>query len=316
MRAGNDDFSFTDTSDTPQNGRLNVIITTAPISGTLKNAGTAITSFPATLNIGDFAANNITFTPLANLNSTATPTFNLVFKVQDDGGTAFGPDANGPDIDTDAIARTLTFSVAAKNDAPIGTNNAFTINEDGAKTLAAGDFGFTDPSDALSGGGPLNSLQNVIITSIGANGTLFNGGVAVAPGTPIPAANFGANQVVFKPNANFNGNTSFTFKVQDNGGTANSGVDTDTADRTISFTVNAISDEPVGQDKTINSTFNTNAAGRRHVHVHGRRLRLQRSERFAARHVHQRNRQSAVSRHAALGRRGDHGANARSGDEH
>src|SRR6185312_6932457 len=79
-----------------------------------------------------------------------------------------------------------------------------------------------------------------------------------APGTPIPAANFGANQVVFKPNANFNGNTNFTFKVQDNGGTANSGADTDTADRTISFTVNAISDEPVGQDKTINSTFNTN----------------------------------------------------------
>ena len=74
-------------------------------SGTLKNAGTAITSFPATLNIGDFAANNITFTPSANLNSTATPTFNLVFKVQDDGGTAFGPDANGPDIDTDAIAQ-------------------------------------------------------------------------------------------------------------------------------------------------------------------------------------------------------------------
>src|SRR5205823_14886099 len=101
-------------SQTPPNALLNVIITAAPANGTLTRNGTPVLVFPATIPANDFATGNVTFTPSADKNSPATTLFNLTFKVQDDGGTARGPDTIGPDIDTDATVRTLTFTVAAE----------------------------------------------------------------------------------------------------------------------------------------------------------------------------------------------------------
>ena len=74
------------------------------------------------------------------------------------------------------------------NDAPAGTDNTVTINEDTAYTFSAASFGFTDPNDT-----PANTLQSVIITTLppAAQGTLLLSGVAVTAGQTILLANLG-----------------------------------------------------------------------------------------------------------------------------
>ena len=60
-------------------------------------------------------------------------------------------------------------------------------------------------------------------------GTLTLSGVGVIAGQSISAADIAAGNLVFTPTANANGvgYASFTFQVQDDGGTANGGVDLD-----------------------------------------------------------------------------------------
>jgi len=61
--------------------------------------------------------------------------------------------------------------------------------------------------------------------------------------------------LTFTPNLNGNGTgyTDFTFQVQDDGGTANGGVDFDTTPNTITFDVTPVNDAPF--DLTLSSTF-------------------------------------------------------------
>ena len=62
------------------------------------------------------------------------------------------------------------------------------------------------------------------------------------------------------PDANENGSpyASFTFQVQDPGGTANGGVDLDQSPNTFTFNVTAVNDAAVLSSATVNS-FETNA---------------------------------------------------------
>ena len=63
----------------------------------------------------------------------------------------------------------------------------------------------------------------------------------------------------FKPVANANGNAydSFTFQVQDDGGTANGGVDTDPSANTITIDVTSVNDAPAGADNTVSTLEDT-----------------------------------------------------------
>src|SRR5437773_130313 len=118
----------------------------------------------------------------------------------------------------------MTMDVTSVNGAPAGTDKAVTTNEDSDYTFSAVDFGFTDPSDT-----PANALAAVKITNLPVAGGLKNNGVAVTVGQFVSAADIGAGKLKFSPAANANGlaYASFTFQVQDNGGTANGGQDTD-----------------------------------------------------------------------------------------
>src|SRR5439155_1521496 len=115
---------------------------------------------------------------------------------------------------------TFNLVVDPINDAPAGTDGSVTTLEDTAKTFAATDFGFTDPNDS-----PANSLAAVKITTLPSSGTLALNGTAVTAGQLVAASEIAAGHLVYTPAANANGSTSFTFQVQDNGGTANGGVD-------------------------------------------------------------------------------------------
>ena len=86
------------------------------------------------------------------------------------------------------------------------------------------DFGYSDPDDS-----PANALAGVKIDGLPAAGQLLLGGVAVTAGEIVAAADIAAGKLTFAPGANENGAgyASFTFQVQDDGGTANGGVDLD-----------------------------------------------------------------------------------------
>jgi hypothetical protein len=227
------DFGFTDPNDSPANALTAVKITTIPGAGSLTLSGVAVTA-GQTISVANINSGNLKFAPAANATGAGYAAF--TFQVQDDGGTANGG------IDLDASPNTMTVNVSAVNDAPAGTSNTVTTNEDTQYTFAAADFGFTDPTDS-----PANALAAVKITTIPAAGSLTLSGVAVVAGQSISAANIVAGNLKFAPAANANGAgyASFTFQVQDDGGTASGGVDLDASPNTMAIDVSAVNDAPV-----------------------------------------------------------------------
>jgi hypothetical protein len=229
--AGN--FAFTDSNDNPANTLAGVKITTLPTAGTLRNNGTVVTA-GQTITVADIAAGRLVFTPVANANGTAYATF--TFQVQDSGGTTIGG------VDLDPTARLMTINVNSVNDAPQGTAATVTTNEDVSYVFGASNFTLTDPNDA-----PANTLAGVKITTFPTAGTLRNNGTVVTAGQTITVADIAAGRLVFTPVANANGTpyASFTFQVQDSGGTTNGGVDLDPTARTMTINVTAVNDPPM-----------------------------------------------------------------------
>ncbi|WP_290661605.1 DUF4347 domain-containing protein, partial [Aquabacterium sp.] len=239
------DFGFTDVNDAPANTLLGVKITTLPGAGSLTLNGAAVTAGQV-ISAANVASGLLRFTPAANANGAGYTSFS--FQVQDNGGTANGG------VDLDATPRTMTVNVTAVNDAPAGTNKTVTTLEDTAYTFTAADFGFTDVNDS-----PANTLLGVKITTLPGAGSLTLNGVAVTAGQVISAANIGSGLLRFTPVANANGTgySSFSFQVQDNGGTANGGVDLDATPRTMTVNVTAVNDAPAGTNKTVTTNVDT-----------------------------------------------------------
>jgi len=133
-----------------------------------------------------------TYTPSANYNGTDS----FTFKVND--GTV------------DSVDATVSITVSAVNDPPVGTAVSVTTDEDTAKT---GTLAGTDiEGDALT----------------------FAKVSDPSHGTVVVASN---GSYTYTPSGNYNGTDSFTFKVND--GT----VDSESA--TVSITVSAVNDAPV-----------------------------------------------------------------------
>src|SRR5207248_1228796 len=193
------------------------------------------------------------FSPAANANGAGYASF--TFQVQDDGGTAHSG------VDLDQSANTLTIDVTSVNDAPAGTNNTVSVLEDGSYTFAAADFGFTDPTDAASAAGA-NVLLAVEITTLPGAGSLTNNGVAVTAGQFVSAADITAGKLKFSPAANANGAgyASFTFQVQDDGGTAHSGVDLDQSANTLTIDVTSVNDAPTAAGSATLAAVNEDTA--------------------------------------------------------
>src|SRR5204862_5814778 len=107
-----------------------------------------------------------------------------------------------------------TFNVTSVNDAPAGTDNTITINEDIGRVLTAADFGVTDTTRI-----PAILLATVDIASLPGTGTLTLNGTPVAATALVSVADITAGLLVFTPAANASGTgyASFTFQVQDDG---------------------------------------------------------------------------------------------------
>ncbi|MCE9630385.1 MAG: hypothetical protein K8S94_06670 [Planctomycetia bacterium] len=227
------DFGLSDASDTPPNNLLAVKITTVPSLGTLTLEGLNVTAGQA-ITKEVIESGKLVYTPVPNANGPNYSSF--TFQVQDDGGTADGG------VDLDQSANTITFNVTAVNDPPAGTDKTVTINEDTAYTFLTSDVGFSDASDT-----PPNNLLAVKITTVPSLGTLTLDSLPVTAGQAIAKNVIESGKLVYTPVANENGTnySSFTFQVQDDGGTADGGVDLDQSANTVTFNVTAVNDAPV-----------------------------------------------------------------------
>ena len=231
------DFGFSDTGNSPAHSLLSVKIKSLPGTGTLKLNGVAVVPDQEIL-AGQIGL--LVFSPATGF--SGSPTF--TFAVRDNGGTA----ASG--VDTDAIPNTFTLNVISPNDAPLGADKTVTTAINTAKVFIAADFGFTDTLDT-----PANAFSKVIIDSVSLpnGGTLkvnLGDGLVDALGKTITVAQIPT--LVFTPD-NGEGGTgyaSFTFRVQDDGGTSFGGVDTDTVANTITINV-GLNTAPTGFDKTV-----------------------------------------------------------------
>jgi hypothetical protein len=239
------DFGFTDPSDSPPNAFIAVEITTLPAPGSLKLDGVAVTAGQF-VTVADITAGKLKYTPPADANGS--PFASFTFQVQDDGGTANGG------VNLDQSPNTVTINVISVNNAPAGTDKTVTMLEDGTYTFSAADFGFTDPHD-----NPPNVFIAVEITTIPASGSLKLGGVAVVAGQFVSVADINANKLTFAPAPNANGSpyTNFTFQVEDDGGTANLGVNLDQSPNTMTINVTSVNDAPVPFDDFTRTAENT-----------------------------------------------------------
>jgi large repetitive protein len=138
----------------------------------------------------------------------------------------------------------VTINVTPVNDPPTAASKVITIYEDTPYTVNVADLGFADATDSPSP----NSLLNLQVAAIpnAADGVFTLNGAAIAINAAISAADIAAGKLVFTPAANKNGNGlgTLSFKVQDNGGTANGGDNTSAASYTLSFNITPVDDVP------------------------------------------------------------------------
>jgi len=143
--------------------------------------------------------------------------------------------------DFTASGSKITLKPGAGNSAPAGADNTITLIEDGHYVVKSADFGFTDSADA-----PTNQFKAIVVSSLPAAGHLTLAGAAVAADQTVSVIDINAGKLQFKPEQNGAGiaYASFGFRVQDDGGTAIGGVDTDPTPSLLTFDVTAVNDAP------------------------------------------------------------------------
>jgi hypothetical protein len=130
---------------------------------TCNNASGTVTCNRTGGNLPPGAAPDITIVVTAP--ATAGPLTNTA--------TVSSPNDNTPGNNT----ATATTTVTAANNAPAGTDNTVTTNEDVAHTFTTAQFGFTDPGDT-----PPDAFSAVKITTLPTDGKLKLNGVDVTAG--------------------------------------------------------------------------------------------------------------------------------------
>ncbi len=166
----------------------------------------------------------LTYTPAPNANGTATITIVL----KDDGGTVDG----GKDS---SAAMTFTITVTAVNDAPTFTKGPDqTVIED-----VAGVQTVTGWATNLSRGAANEMAQTLKFVVTGnTNPALFKTPPAISS-----PANSTTGVLTYATAANANGFADITILLEDNGGTANGGLNR-SAEQTFRITVTAVNDAP------------------------------------------------------------------------
>lgn len=191
---------------------LEFIILTLPTNGVLTVGPDPLTSTPFSLSM-----DTVTYAPSADFNGSDS----FTFKVND--GVA------------DSNTATVSITVEPINDAPVADDQAVSVDEDTsvAMTLTGSDID-GDP------------LKFIVVLTLPANGGLTDGIIAVTA-TPFVLS---GDTLSYTPDADFNGQDGFTFKVND--GIADSEI------AAVSITV--IDEPPVANDQAVSVDEDTAAA--------------------------------------------------------
>jgi VCBS repeat-containing protein len=221
-------------------GTLTLTTTTGLSFDTGDGAGDSTMTFHGTLSDINTALATAKYSPNSNYNGSAqiqlqaTDVYNSV--------VATGTGASTSD------SNTINVTVLSVNDAPEGgTGNDAAPMEGTPYVFLTTDFsdGMTDPNDS-----PANAFAGVRIATLpgAAAGVIKLNGVAIAAGDLITKAQLDAGQLTFEAAAGTSGTSpTFTFQVQDNGGTANSGVDLDPSANTFTLNIANANFNPVFQ---------------------------------------------------------------------
>ncbi len=204
-------------------------------AGPANESSQSVTFFASNSNNGLFsvqpsvsAAGVLSFTVAANASGSAT----VSVSVQDDGGTANGGD------DTSAT-QTFTITVNGVNDAPSFTAGGnVTVNEDSGAYSAAW--------ATASSPGPGEGGQTVTFVASNSNNALFSAQPSLSA----------SGVLTFTPAPNAFGTATVSVFAQDDGGTANGGVDT-SATVTFTITVSGVNDPPAAGNDAWETFGNT-----------------------------------------------------------
>lgn len=155
-----------------------------------------------------------------------------------------------------SASQDFTLTVLPVNDAPGGTDGTVSGSEDQAYVFALADFGFVD--------GDGNALLAVNVASLPGKGSLLfdadgPGGavpVTVTANQSIAASDVAAVRFSFQPAPDATGSpyTSFTFRLRDDGGTADGGVDLDPTPNTLAIAIQPANDAPGAADDRLAAT--------------------------------------------------------------
>ncbi len=211
-----------DGSGTPVTG---IVAGTGSAAGTGASVGTSVTGTYGTLVLGDDGAYTYTLNnsdpAVQALGSTQSLSDVFTYEITDGDG--------------DTAQASLSITISGTNDAPVGNTDTVSATEDTQLTIdIAGDATDVD-GDTVS----VTEIDGTPITPGGPGVVTADGTVTLSP----------TGEVLFTPDADFNGTTSFTYTLSD----GNGGVTTQTA----TVEVAAVNDPPVGNTDTVSATEDT-----------------------------------------------------------
>ena len=213
-------------SDPDANG--NVTTTLSVLNGTLTVANNVAGGL-SSADIGGNGSSSVTLTgTVAQINATLAASNGLTYLEQgghtsdtltvatQDQGTAFTA--------TNTVAIKVT--AVAINSAPVTGPTTISLLENASYTFKSSDFPYADPNNT-----PATALKAVIFATLPGAGTITDNGVPIPAGQAVAAGDIAQGKLVYTPAANGFGAryATFTFAVQNSGGTANGGVDTSSA---------------------------------------------------------------------------------------
>ncbi|MEN9763041.1 MAG: hypothetical protein RI906_2867, partial [Pseudomonadota bacterium] len=185
------------------------------------------------------ASDRVRFVPNAHYNGNSSITFRAWDKSSGVAGDTTNPSALGGNTAVSSVSDTASIAIQAVNDPPTGNNKTLNADEDTDYSFTATDFGFADATD-----GGAHTLSAVIIQSLPAAGALTFNGSNVSIGQSIAVASLGNLKFRGAQDAFGNNYASFSFKLQDSGGTANSGVDISVSANTLTLNLADTNDAP------------------------------------------------------------------------
>ena len=148
----------------------------------------------------------------------------------------------------------MSIGSTAINRAPATGAATISALENGAYTFQISDFPYQDPNNT-----PSTALNAVIVETLPGAGLITDNGVAVTAGQAVLASDIAQGRLVFTPAANGYGPsyTSFTFAVQNSGGTANGGQNTSVPATATINVAQSLDHPPTTANFSISAVANT-----------------------------------------------------------